>query len=140
MDPPNPDQPDPNDSPAMPAATIVEFGAVRGARYEVVAVRAATQLPDRTRPVGPQLASGPVTRYQVKPSARTGPPVSATMSPRRSRAIAVPAASGRLRSVSEAARTVAKAPARRVGRAVGRLATFHRPRLPLASVARARNA
>ena len=62
------------------------------------------------------------------------------MSPLRSWLTTEPAVSGRLRTVSVAERTTANPPRAIVGRLVGWLAMFQRPRLPFASVARARNA
>ena len=57
--------PDPNESPAIPACTIVVFGAVRPTRYATDPSRPATQLPLRTGSVGAQVCNGPLTWYQA---------------------------------------------------------------------------
>jgi hypothetical protein len=66
---------------SMPASTTVAFGATAALTKLVDAVRTGIHMPVRVERTASHSASGPVTWYQVKPSALRGPPTMATVCP-----------------------------------------------------------
>ncbi len=71
----------PKSRPRIPARTVVLLGARDGATSGVEPLRTAIHTPRFTREMGIHWRIGWVTSYQVKPSARTGPRVNATIVP-----------------------------------------------------------
>src|SRR5436853_4920300 len=96
--------------PPMTASTVVAFGGLTGRTYVVRARLVAIHAPRKAGRMALHSVIGPVTWYQVYPSATRGPPTIATRAPARISAILGPVESGVPRTVRRTAATEPKPP------------------------------